>query len=96
MQNTSHGDLAAIIEGQYDTTLGQLTNPATWKKLVDKIGKPASDIVFLTKSPMEAKTAKSAGLNVIMVITHSASVDAAEKTATGIPIARSFTQIEFS
>lgn len=113
LSNNSHGDLASIIEAQFDTTLGALTDPGTWKKVVEKIGKEPADIVFLTKSPAEAKCAKSAGklrnearfilslllfagLNVIMVITHSASVEAAEKSKSGIPIARTFTQIEFT
>ena len=71
MQKTSHGDLAMLIEDQFDTSLGSLTNAETFKKMIAKVKEDPKDVVFLTKSPEEGKAAKSAGLNVILVLTHS-------------------------
>jgi len=95
MQKTSHGDLAMLIEDQFDTSLGSLTNAETFKKMIAKVKEDPKDVVFLTKSPEEGKAAKSAGLNVILVLTHSSAVDVAQEICKDIPIARSFTQIEF-
>ena len=95
MSKTSHGDLAMLIEDQFDTSLGSLTKPETYKKLIGKIKEDPKEVVFLTKSPEEGKAAKTAGLNVVLVLTHSDAVDAAQEMCKDIPIARSFTQIEF-
>ncbi len=95
MQKTSHGDLSALIAEQFDTTLGQLTSPETFKKLIAKTKDDPANTVFLTKSADEAKAAKAAGLQVVLVLTHSDKVDAVADKVKDIPIARSFTQIEF-
>lgn len=95
MQKTSHGDLSALIAEQFDTTLGPLTSPDTYKKLIAKTKEDPANTVFLTKSPEEAKAAKAAGLQVVLVLTHSDKVDAVADKVKDIPIARSFTQIEF-
>jgi len=98
MAKTSHGDLAKIIAEQFDTSLGPLNNGDTYKKLVDRIKEKPENVVFLTKSPEEAKVAGDAGLGVIMMITHNNAVESAKVTVKGqeIPIARSFSQIEFA
>ena len=95
MQKTSHGDLSELITDQFDTTMGSLTDPATYKKLIGKVKEDPKEILFLTKSPPEGKAAKAAGLNVVFVLTHSNAADEVSDTCKDIPIARSFTQIEF-
>ncbi|KAI2807764.1 hypothetical protein RDWZM_005230 [Blomia tropicalis] len=95
MSKTSHGDLNLLIEGHFDTSSGPLTEPSTFKKVVEQIGANTSDVLFLTKSPEEGKAAKDAGLNVILVLTHRGSVDQALQMCKDIPIARTFTEIEF-
>lgn len=95
MSKTSHGDLSALIAEQFDTTLGQLNSPDTYKKLIEKTKVDPANTVFLTKAAEEAKAAKAAGLQVVMVLTHSDKVESAQEKVKDIPIARSFTQIEF-
>lgn len=95
MSKTSHGDLSTLIAEQFDTTLGQLTAPETYKKLIEKTKVDPANTVFLTKSADEAKAAKSAGLQAVMVLTHSDKVESVQDKVKDIPIARSFTQIEF-
>ncbi|KAI2805334.1 hypothetical protein RDWZM_008633 [Blomia tropicalis] len=97
MSRTSHGDLNILIESHFDTSLGSLTDTNTYKKVIGKVNEKPASIVFLTKSAEEGKAAKDAGLTVILVLTHGKAVEAAEEMCKekDIPIARSFTQIEF-
>ena len=95
MAKTSHGDLNLLIEEHFDSELGPLTAPDTYGKVLEKIGLATADVVFLTKSPEEGKAAKDGGLNVILVLTHRQSVDQALALCKEIPIARTFTEIEF-
>lgn len=58
LSQTSHGDLAALIEGQFDTSMGQLTDKGTFKKVIGKMGIAPAEIVFLTKAAKEGIAAK--------------------------------------
>lgn len=95
MSKTSHGDLGILIDGQFDTSLGSLKEAATYRKLIEAIKEDPKEVTFLTKSPSEGKAAKAAGLNVVLVITHTPTAEAASQSSKDIPIARSFTQVEF-
>ena len=64
-------------------------------QVLEAVKLPPTDVAFLTKSPEEGKAARDAGLNVILVLTHRASVDVALQICKDIPIARTFTEIEF-
>lgn len=95
MSRTSHGDLNLLLSGHFDTSLGSLTDAETYRKVASKVGDPANEICFLTKSPEEGKAAKEAGLNVVLVLTHRRNVEAATELCKDIPIARTFTEVEF-
>lgn len=95
MSKTSHGDLGALIDGHFDTSLGPLKETGTYRKLIESIKEDPKEITFLTKSAAEGKAAKEAGLNVILVLTHTSTVEAVSQSCKDIPIARSFTQVEF-
>ncbi|OTF73016.1 enolase-phosphatase E-1-like protein [Euroglyphus maynei] len=95
MSKTSHGDLNLVIDDHFDTSIGTLLNPETFTKVAATIGQRPADVVFLTKSAEQGKAAKQAGMNVILVLTHGAAVDQALEICRDIPIARTFTDIEF-
>ncbi|KAH9391161.1 Enolase-phosphatase E1 [Tyrophagus putrescentiae] len=95
MSKTSHGDLNALIDDHFDTSLGSLKDAATYRKLIERIKEDPKEVTFLTKSASEGKAAKAAGLNVVLVLTHTATVEAVSTSCKDIPIARSFTQVEF-
>ncbi|KAH9412750.1 enolase-phosphatase E1-like [Dermatophagoides pteronyssinus] len=95
MSKTSHGDLNMVIDDHYDTSIGSLLNQDTFTKVAAKIKQSPADVVFLTKSAEQGKVAKQAGLNVILVLTHGPAVDQALEICKDIPIARTFTDIEF-
>ncbi|KAH7640102.1 enolase-phosphatase E1 [Dermatophagoides farinae] len=95
MSKTSHGDLNLVIDDHFDTSIGPLLNPETFTKVAAKIGQSLADVIFLTKSAEQGKAAKQAGMNVILVLTHGPAVDQALEICRDIPIARTFTDIEF-
>ncbi|KAF7494124.1 Enolase-phosphatase E1 [Sarcoptes scabiei] len=95
MSKTSHGDLNLVIDDHFDTSMGSLLDPQTFQKVAQIIRQRPEDVIFLTKSPEEAIAARKAGLNVVLVLTHGAAVDAALELVQDIPIVRTFTEIEF-
>lgn len=95
MSKTTHGDLSLLVEGHFDSTDGSLTEAQTYSKVLEKMKLPAEDAVFLTKNPLEGRAAKEAGLQVVLVLTHRASVEMAMNLCKEIPIARTFTEIAF-
>lgn len=94
LSKTSHGDLNMLIDDHFDTSVGPLTEESTFKKLIGKIKEKPADITFLTKSVEEGVAAKSAGMGVVLVLTHRKEVDAAVEQCKDVPIARTFTDIE--
>lgn len=71
MKQTNHGNLFDLINGFYDTTgIGEPTDSNSFVKLLEKIGLPANDVVYLTKGVNEGRAAKAAGVHAILVISH--------------------------
>ncbi|KPM05227.1 enolase-phosphatase E-1-like protein 1 [Sarcoptes scabiei] len=70
MAKTNHGDLNLLIDGHFDSTSGPLDDPNTFRRVVEQISLPPTQVLFLTKSPSENKAALEAGLNSILVMTH--------------------------
>ncbi|KAF8391331.1 hypothetical protein HHK36_023635 [Tetracentron sinense] len=67
--NSNHGDLRKYLCGFFDTTVGNKTETHSYLEISQSVGvdKPA-EILFLTDVFQEAVAAKSAGLEVIIVI----------------------------
>lgn len=93
LEKTTQGNLALLIQDYFDTELGPLNIATTFQKVLDKIKLQPQDIVFLTKSPEEARAAKEVGINPILVLTHKKDVEAVQKG--DIPHVRTFNEIEF-
>lgn len=64
-----------LIKDHFDTSEGPLTEAATFKKVVGKVGLAPEDILFLTHNGKEGYAAKKAGLSVILIMTHRRDVD---------------------
>ena len=98
LAKTNQGDMNLLIADHFDTEEGQLTDPATFKKIVGKIKQVhPEDVLFLTHCPQEAMAAKSAGLGTILIMTHRRDVNklsVEEKRA--LPYVRSFNEIIFT
>lgn len=97
LEKTSSGDLAKLITDYFDTSYGPLNDEVTFRRLLVKINEKASDVIFLTKSKDEARAAKQAGMNPILVLIHRKDVeDAAEFIKEeGIPYVRTFLELRF-
>ncbi|KAH9488122.1 Enolase-phosphatase E1 [Bulinus truncatus] len=65
---SSHGDYSDVFSGYFDTTTGNKTDSASYKKIASEIGYEPKDILFLTDSPEEAEAAVSAGWRSALVI----------------------------
>lgn len=97
LEKTSKGDMNLLISDHFDTEEGQLSDPATFKKIIGKIKQPADDVLFLTHCGKEGLAAKKAGVGAILIMTHRRDVDklsAEEKKA--LPYVRSFNEIVFT
>lgn len=97
LSRTNHGDMNLLIDDHFDTTTGSLTDPATFAKVLDheKVKEQPQDVLFLTKSPEEARAAIAAGLIVVMVLTHRRNIEKLDTEGRRLPRVRSFNEIEF-
>lgn len=76
LKNTNHGDLTNMISGHYDNEFGVLSEAESWRRLCNEIKESPADVLFLTKSPVEAKAASDAGIQICLVLTHRHNVKA--------------------
>jgi enolase-phosphatase E1 len=95
MSNTNHGDLNLLIDNHFDTSLGPLTDKESYQKILAKIGEQPEDVIFLTKSPEEAKAAKEVGITPILVLTHRRNIQKLDESDKQMTIIRSFNELEF-
>ncbi|XP_048731965.1 enolase-phosphatase E1-like [Ostrea edulis] len=65
--NTEEGDLLELFTDFFDTTTGDKKEAASYKKITEKIGVSAEEILFLTDMPNEATAASQAGLRSALV-----------------------------
>lgn len=66
--NSTQGNLLNLVENYFDLLVGSKTQASSFKKLASYyMNVPASQILFLTDSPEEARAAKDAGCQVLLV-----------------------------
>ena len=96
LARTNHGDLNLLIEDHFDTSLGSLTEEATYTKVLEKLKLPPNAVLFLTKSAEEGRVATKVGLLVVLVLTHRRNIEKlSEADRAAMPRVRSFNEIEF-
>ncbi|KAH7642054.1 Enolase-phosphatase E1 [Dermatophagoides farinae] len=61
-----HGDLTPFISYYFDTNIGPKQSTDSYRLITEKVGSSATDIVFLTDVPKEAKAAKESGMMAIL------------------------------
>jgi methionine salvage enolase-phosphatase E1 len=72
-----------------------LTDKESYQKILAKIGEQPEDVIFLTKSPEEAKAAKEVGITPILVLTHRRNIQKLDESDKQMTIIRSFNELEF-
>ncbi|KAH7643293.1 enolase-phosphatase e1-like protein [Dermatophagoides farinae] len=95
MMKTNHGDLNLLIDGYFDTSLGQLNDPDTFRKMLQRINEKPENVMFLTKSPEEGRAAESIGLTVVLVLTHRRNIERLDDDGRRMARVRSFNELEF-
>lgn len=60
--HSTAGDLTPLLSGHFDTTTGHKREAASYQAIVDEIGLPAEQVLFLTDVVQEAQAAREAGL----------------------------------
>lgn len=60
--HTQDGDLLPLLSGFYDTTTGPKREAASYRRILDAIGAPGRDVLFLSDIDAELDAAAEAGL----------------------------------
>jgi enolase-phosphatase E1 len=65
--NSVAGNLAPLFSGFFDTAIGGKRELASYRNLVQAIGRPAGEIVFLSDVVEELDAARAAGLDTVLL-----------------------------
>ena len=66
-RHSDQGDLEPLFSGWFDTTTGPKRETASYARIAETIGEPASAILFLSDVPAELDAAAGAGLQTVLV-----------------------------
>jgi methionine salvage enolase-phosphatase E1 len=86
MSNTNYGDLN-LSGNHFDTSFGSLTGKESYKNILAKIGEQPEGVIFLTKSPEEAKAVKE-------ILTHRRNIQKLDESDKQMTRIRSFNELE--
>lgn len=78
------GDLRPLFEAYFDTGIGHKQDVASYRKIVDAIGLPGADCLFLSDVAAELDAAAAAGMQTCQLVRDD------DVVAGGHPVARSF------
>lgn len=85
--NSDAGDLLPLFSGHFDTRIGHKREAASYRAIVEQIGLPAGEILFLSDVVEELDAARAAGMQTVQLVREA-------DMATGThAIARDFDQV---
>jgi enolase-phosphatase E1 len=64
---TEHGDLRPLFNGYFDTETGGKREAASYRAIATAIGKPATELLFLSDIVAELDAAREAGWRTVLV-----------------------------
>lgn len=70
--HTADGDLTPLFSGYFDTRIGAKTAADSYRRIQEKIGLPADDILFLSDVPEELEAARAAGMRTTQLVREGA------------------------
>ena len=92
--HTPAGDLTALFSGYFDTRIGAKSEPVAYRRIVQEIGLPAEQILFLSDVETELSAARIAG----MTTAWSARADNPQESLPGPhaahPVIHSFDEVD--
>ena len=66
---STHGDMLPFISDHFDTqNIGNKLEKISYEKIIDKIGVPKEDVLFLTDNIGEAQASKEAGVDAVLSV----------------------------
>lgn len=66
-RHSEAGDLDGLFSGNFDTAVGGKRDSASYRRIVDALGLPAAEIVFLSDVVEELDAARDAGMHTILL-----------------------------
>jgi len=65
--HTEAGDLASLFSGYFDTEIGAKREVASYRRILDVIGRPGAEVLFLSDIVEELDAAHAAGMRTILL-----------------------------
>jgi len=65
--HTEAGDLASLFSGYFDTEIGAKRDVASYRRILDVIGRPGAEVLFLSDIVEELDAAHAAGMRTILL-----------------------------
>lgn len=91
-EHSEQGDLVKYLAGHYDTKIGAKTEKDSYEAILKNIEATAEEALFLTDVVAEAKAAKEAGLNVV-VLERPGNAELSEDDRKEFTVVKSFADI---
>ena len=88
-ENSSVGDLTRFIGSYFDTTTGSKRDEESYRRIAQALGRPPSEILFLSDVAAELVAAARAGMRTALCVRPGAS----EPGTSGNPIVRTFNEV---
>ncbi|MDB5972907.1 MAG: Enolase-phosphatase [Hydrocarboniphaga sp.] len=85
------GDLTPLFSGHFDTQIGGKREAASYRAILDRIGLPGSEVLFLSDIGEELDAARAAGMHTCQLIR-----DAIAKPSPAHPQARDFSEVRLT
>ncbi|XP_049530695.1 enolase-phosphatase E1-like [Anopheles darlingi] len=93
-EHSEQGNLLKYLTGHYDTKVGGKREKESYQSIVKNIDVSAEDVLFLTDIVAEAKAAKEAGLNVVL-LERPGNAELSEEDRKEFTVIKTFSDLSF-
>ncbi|XP_058055461.1 enolase-phosphatase E1 [Anopheles bellator] len=93
-EHSEKGNLLKYLSGHYDTKIGAKQEKESYESILKNINAEAADVVFLTDVIAEAKAAKEAGVNVVL-LDRPGNAELSEEDRKEFPVITTFSELSF-
>ncbi|XP_035774433.1 enolase-phosphatase E1-like [Anopheles albimanus] len=93
-EHSEQGNLLKYLTGHYDTKVGGKREKESYQSIVKNIDVSAEDVLFLTDIVEEAKAAKEAGLNVVL-LERPGNAELSEDDRKEFAVIKTFSDLSF-
>ncbi len=86
--HTAYGDLTPLFSDYFDTRIGAKPQADSYRRIQEKIGLPADEILFLSDAIAELDAARAAGMQTTQLVRDG------QATPTSHPVAKDFNEVK--